>query len=403
MNQKLTIAIIGCGAFAKHFVPLFKNHPNTEKVYVCDLIAEKAQTYAEKFDVEIIGSYEEALAREDINCIANFTQRHLHGDIVIRALEAGKNVYSAVPMASTVEECRRIVELVGEKKLTYMIGETCYYYPCAMFCREAFKDGKFGDFSYAASQYYHHIDSISYGKRPAERGMPPLLYPTHSTAMVLAAVDSYATQVACFGCPERSGDEAFGEGKNEWNNSDINQYFLMKLANGGTARITEARGFGYKSPSSYISGFYGTKGSYEFSNAQHLYYEKYVEAGKEKVHLSDVSDYVNPAEMTENRDLPDFKERVANGDWQWSSFSPVQQNDVDRLPAEFEGLINGHMASHKFLIDDFCTAAYEHKIPALNAWFAARSNLPGLVAIESAKQGGVLMDVPDFGDAPKEW
>ena len=61
------------------------------------------------------------------------------------------------------------------------------------------------------------------------------------------------------------------------------------------------------------------------------------------------------------------------------------------------------MASHKFLIDDFCTAAYEHKIPALNAWFAARSNLPGLVAIESAKQGGVLMDVPDFGDAPKEW
>ena len=177
----------------------------------------------------------------------------------------------------------------------------------------------------------------------------------------------------------------------------------MKLANGGTARITEARGFGYKSPSSYISGFYGTKGSYEFSNAQHLYYEKYVEAGKEKVHLTDVSDYVNPAEMTENRELPDFKERVANGDWQWSSFSPVQQNDVDRLPAEFEGLINGHMASHKFLIDDFCTAAYEHKIPKLNAWFAARSNLPGLVAIESAKQGGALMDVPDFGDAPKEW
>jgi len=400
MKKKLTIAVIGCGRFARRFVPLFKAHPNTEKVYVCDLIPEKAQEYKEKFDVEIIDSFEEALANPEINCIANFTQRQFHGDIVIPALKAGKNVYSAVPMASTVDECREIVELVKEKKLVYMLGETCYYYPCAMYCREAFEAGKFGDFSYAAAQYYHHIDSISYGKNPVDRGMPPLLYPTHSTAMVLSAVNSYATKIACFGCEERSGDEAFGEGKNEWDNPDINQYFLMKLANGGTARITEARGFGFKNPSSFVSAMYGTEGSYEFSNAQHLLYERYTEDGKEMVHLTDVSDYVNPTEMTKNKDLPDFKERVANGEWQNDCFSPVQQKEIERLPKEYEGLVNGHMASHKFLIDDFCTCAYEHKMPKINAWLAARSNIPGLVALESAKLGGVTLDVPDLGDAP---
>ena len=36
MDKKLTIAIIGCGNFAKFFVELFKKHPLTEKVYVCD-------------------------------------------------------------------------------------------------------------------------------------------------------------------------------------------------------------------------------------------------------------------------------------------------------------------------------------------------------------------------------
>jgi hypothetical protein len=41
-------------------------------------------------------------------------------------------------------------------------------------------------------------------------------------------------------------------------------------------------------------------------------------------------------------------------------------------------------------------------LPAVNAWLAARFTVPGLVAHESAKQGGVLMDVPDFGEPPEK-
>jgi hypothetical protein len=116
-----------------------------------------------------------------------------------------------------------------------------------------------------------------------------------------------------------------------------------------------------------------------------------------------VSDYVNPEHMVRNKDLPDFKEQVANCKWQWSSFAEIQKKEVERLPESYQGLENGHMASHQFLIDDFCKAAYTSEIPALNAWFAARCNIPGLVAIESAKLGGMPLEVPDCGDAPKEW
>ncbi len=398
MEQKFSVAIIGCGAFAHHFVELFRAHPNTERVYVCDLLPEKAKAFAAEFDVEIIGSFEEALERKDIDCIANFTRRHQHGDISIRALRAGKHVFSAVPMASSVEECREIVSLVKKTGLTYMIGETCYYYPCAMFCREAYQKGFFGEFSYGASQYYHHIDDISYGKVKEERGMPPLFYPTHSTAMILSAVNSYVKKVACFGC--RTEDAAFQKDGNVWENEFINQYVFMELANGGTARVTEARGFGYGKPSSYISSLYGTKGSYEFNNAQHLLYEKDFESETERIKLTDVSDYVNPADMVQNKMLPDFKERVANGEWQWNSPAEIQKEEYARIPADFRGLKNGHMASHQLLIDDFCTAVAKRKQPVLNAWFAARCNIPGLVAIESAKQGGVPLPVPDLGDAP---
>ena len=60
-NKKLTVAFIGCGRFAKFFVPLFKAHPFTKKVYVCDLIPEKAKLYSERFGVEIINSFEDVL------------------------------------------------------------------------------------------------------------------------------------------------------------------------------------------------------------------------------------------------------------------------------------------------------------------------------------------------------
>ena len=90
MSGKLRVCFVGCGEFAANFVPLFKAHPLVEKVYVCDLIRARAEEYSARFGVEIAGSFEEVLKNPAITCIANFTQRHLHGPIVTAALRAGK-------------------------------------------------------------------------------------------------------------------------------------------------------------------------------------------------------------------------------------------------------------------------------------------------------------------------
>ena len=47
------------------------------------------------------------------------------------------------------------------------------------------------------------------------------------------------------------------------------------------------------------------------------------------------------------------------------------------------------------------TAVNTRTLPSVNAWVAARYTLPGIVAHESARQGGVRLDIPDFGDAPE--
>jgi hypothetical protein len=83
-----------------------------------------------------------------------------------------------------------------------------------------------------------------------------------------------------------------------------------------------------------------------------------------------------------------------------SGFSKVHARD--RLPKEFRGLINGHEGSHQFLVDDFVRACVTMRLPPNHVWQAARFNVPGIIAHESALRDGESMAVPDFGDAP-EW
>lgn len=395
-HQKATIAVIGCGAFSPFFIPLFKAHPYTEKVYVCDLIAEKAKEYSEKFGVDIIDTFEEAIAREDITAIAIFTERHTHGPLVKAALEAGKDVYSAVPMASEVEECLEIVDMVKNSDLIYMMGETCIYYPCSMFCKKEHEKGTFGNFVYGESQYFHDLSHFSekYRNSPDGAGLPPFYYPTHSTAMILNAADDYVTEVCGFGYKDTNDNFFLKPENNAYGNNFSNEFCMMRLSKGGIARVAECRSIGYKSPSSYISGFYGTKGAYQFSNAQHL-----VTTLTEKgVDLKDVSDEVNSKVATQKKyemeNSLEFKTQMANHVYQWRDPSPQQDENYKSVPKEYDGLPNGHMASHQLLINDFLTAVYEREEPYINAVRSARYTVPGLIAHKSAMNGSVMMKVP---------
>lgn len=395
-HQKATIAVIGCGAFSPFFIPLFKAHPYTEKVYVCDLIAEKSKEYSEKFGVDIIDTFEEAIAREDITAIAIFTERHNHGPLVKAALKAGKDVYSAVPMASEVEECLEIVDMVKNSDLIYMMGETCIYYPCSMFCKKEHEKGTFGNFVYGESQYFHDLSHFSekYRNSPDGAGLPPFYYPTHSTAMILNAADDYVTEVCGFGYKDTNDNFFLKPENNAYGNNFSNEFCMMRLSKGGIARVAECRSIGYKSPSSYISGFYGTKGAYQFSNAQHL-----VTTLTEKgVDLKDVSDEVNSKVATQKKyemeNSLEFKTQMANHVYQWRDPSPQQDENYKSVPKEYDGLPNGHMASHQLLINDFLTAVYEREEPYINAVRSARYTVPGLIAHKSAMNGSVMMKVP---------
>ena len=140
----VSIGIVGAGQFSGQFARLFAVHPDIDRVVVTDLLPERAAELVER--EHLAGSVDsfDALLASDVDAIAIFTQRWTHGPLAIRALRAGKHVYSAVPMAYTEDEIKGIVDAVLETGLTYMMGETSYYNPAAVFARKKFAEGAFG-------------------------------------------------------------------------------------------------------------------------------------------------------------------------------------------------------------------------------------------------------------------
>lgn len=218
----MKIGLVGVGKFSDDFIRLFNIHPDVEEIVIADLVEERVKESMAKHGIKrSFGSYEEMLDKaDDIDCVAIFTQRHLHGPMIIEALKRGKHVYSAVPIGCTIDEIKEIIELVKKTRLIYMMGETCFYYPCAIYCREQYEKNAFGKFVYGESQYYHDIcemydDFKHSGGDNWQRvaGIPPMFYPTHSISMIFSAINEYATKVSCMGLRDNHEDNIYGEKK----------------------------------------------------------------------------------------------------------------------------------------------------------------------------------------------
>ncbi|MBR4866685.1 MAG: Gfo/Idh/MocA family oxidoreductase [Clostridia bacterium] len=402
MKEKIRIAFVGCGQFCNSFVPLFSAHPAVEFVAVCDKFPERAKDFMERYHADrIFDSFDDVIASSEINTVAIFTQRDLHGEMAIAALKAGKHVYSAVPMALKVEEINEIVRLVKETGLTYMMGETGIYRPASIFCRKQYATGEMGQMVYAEAQYNHdmtrlyHVFQYTEGdKWKMMAGLPPLLYPTHSTSMVLSAAKAHAVKVSAFGFEDPFEPDIFSKGANYWDNPFSNSSMLLKLSNNAVVRISENRRIAWHFPETYISNFHCTKASYECSLVQHSYVKM---DDRGQVDYTDVSDLLNPIALTPHKGEPDFLQKAVNGAW-GSGEAPIQA--CARLPREFDTLSTGHAGTHKFMVDDFCQAFVSGKLSPTNAWQAARYNLPGLIAHQCAMEGGKTVDIPDLGDPP---
>lgn len=415
--NKIKLGIVGFGEYSLSYLDLWLAHPLVECVVGAEFIDERRAHVSETYGIKMYKSYDEMLEAEpELDCIGIFSQRHQHGPMVIKALSLGKHVFSAVPMGIEEEEVFQILELVKKTRLTYMMAETCYYFPCAVWCRENYAKGRFGKFVYGESQYYHDVmDMMGTFAAQGDRwkrvaGIPPMYYSTHSMSMLFSAIDDYPVDVTCFGYVDTEGDNIYGEGKNDWDNPYSNETAILRMSGGGIARINEFRRCGTVRPTSYITGLYGDKGAYEGSGNQHLFSRNDFYSNQEFTSET-VSDEINTFNYLAERDT------MADGDGRvkykyMAGFSKV--HDLDRLPPAFRSMgereihvglnsVYGHNGSHAFLVDDFVRSVLTGKLPPVDPWMSAHYTIAGIYAHKSAMQGGVTLKLPEIGRAPEDW
>ena len=150
--DKLRIAVIGAGYWGPNLVRNFRNSPDWDLVAVCDLDPERAaRVIGDRSTVEIETDVARLLQRDDVDAVAIATPARTHAAIAIAASEAGKHVLVEKPLASTLDDARRMVQSAADHGRALMLDHTFCYTPAVRHIRDLIADGVIGDVLYIDS------------------------------------------------------------------------------------------------------------------------------------------------------------------------------------------------------------------------------------------------------------
>ena len=140
-KRKINIAIVGLG-FGAEFIPIFQRHPNAHLYAICQRTSKKLEAIGDAFGIEArYTDFNELLKDPKVDAVHINSPIPDHGWQSIAALKAGKHVACTVPMATSIEDCRKIVDLVRQTKKRYMMMETVVYAREYLFMKELLDAG----------------------------------------------------------------------------------------------------------------------------------------------------------------------------------------------------------------------------------------------------------------------
>jgi predicted dehydrogenase len=110
----MRIGMIGCGVISRQYLQTFDTLPDVELVAVADLDRARAEAAAEGRDGVRVLTVDELIEDPDVDTVLNLTIPAAHAEVDLRAIAAGKNVYSEKPFAVTTQEGAAVLEAAAE-------------------------------------------------------------------------------------------------------------------------------------------------------------------------------------------------------------------------------------------------------------------------------------------------
>jgi len=370
-QRRINVALVGLG-FGAEFIPIYQRHPRANLHAICQRDRRKLDAIGEAFGVERREtSFEELLRDPELDAVHINSPIPDHAWMSIAALQAGKHVACTVPMATSVEDCRRIVELQQETGLKYMMMETVVYAREFLFMKELYDAGQLGQLQFIQASHQQDMD----GWPDYWPGLPPMWYATHCVGPVCALAGLTAEYVSCFGSGSIREELARIHGSPfavesahvKFKDSDVCARVLRSLFD--TARQ-------YRES----IDVYGSKASIEWPLVEH---EPLV------LHRAKRPEKKIPKEV----EAPDYAERLPKPIRRFTTKGVYDLGKKTHLSFA-QGA--GHGGSHPHLAHEFLSAIAEDRAPFPNARQSANWTCVGLCAHESAQKGGALVPLPSF-------
>src|SRR4051812_21315204 len=119
----MRFGLIGFGAWGKFHAEAIRKAPGAELAAIACATEASATAAREKYpDAKVYRDWRALVADRAIDAVDVVVPNHLHADIAVAALEAGKHVLLEKPMASTIPDCDRIVEAVRRSGKALSVG-----------------------------------------------------------------------------------------------------------------------------------------------------------------------------------------------------------------------------------------------------------------------------------------
>ena len=366
-GQKVKVAIVGLG-FGAEFIPIYQRHPRAEMYALCQRNPEHLNQVGDKFGVaKRYSQYEDVLADPAVDFVHINSPIPDHAWMSIEALKAGKHVMCTVPMATTIEECEKICDLVAKTGLKYMMAETVVYSREFLYIRDLYQKGELGKIQHLAASHPQDMDGWpSYWEK-----MIPMHYATHVVSPCLGLMNSRAEYVSCFGSGAVRDDIA----KKSGNKFAVETCHIKIKDSDVTAHIWR---FLYDVARQYRESFdvYGTKKSFEWT---------LVENEPHVIHTAKKPEHEIPSKV----EVPDFAHLLPE---------PIRMFTKSIQDADHLSFIQGggHGGSHPHMVNEFVTALTENRDPWPNAVQSANWTCVGICAHQSAEKGGEIVRLPAF-------
>jgi predicted dehydrogenase len=367
----LNVAIVGLG-FGAEFIPIYQRYPGVNMYAICQRTESSLNAVGDQYGIDKrYTSYDELLEDPDVHAVHINTPIPNHAEQSIKALKAGKHVACTVPMATSVEDCRQIVELTQQTGLKYMMMETVVYAREFLFMKEMYDNGELGKVQFLKASHQQDMDGWP-GYWP---GLPPMHYATHCVGPVLGLTGAEAEYVSCF---------ASGTIREEMHDC-YNSPFAVETCH-VKFRNSDVTALVYRSlfdvARQYRESFevYGSLKSVEWPLIEH---EPLV------VHTAKKPE----PEIPERVKCPDFAKLLPE-EIQLFTTGGVYDDDDNTHLSFTQGA--GHGGSHPHLVHQFVKMLKTGDDAYPNAVQSANITCVGILAHESALKGGELIHLPEF-------